>query len=448
MAALERAIRGTITRLPLGPTQEERSNPQYYARLALLLIMLSILAGIALRLCGFVGGSYSWFLLSSAGDDSWMPMRLAYERVTGQSPGTLRELFFVDHVKFQYPATSLLLYRALDLIGVPPTVGYLNVLVWLSIPATAFLVFRICTGLIDKNRDRLCWSSSDRLMVASAFAVATLFFYPIMISWRLGQIQALLNLAFAAAALCWISERKLASGMLIGISCLIKPQFSLFLVWGLLRGQNRFALGQALAVGCGTLLSLALFGWENNIYYSDVLQYISHRGEVSWDNTSVNGLVNGLVYPEQVLTFEYHAFPHYNPVVYFATLLSSIVILAAAFLINRVSPSRGSVLDFMTAGLSFTFASPIAWGHHYGIALPILAAVLIVIAAQSQAHNRGNYLIGWGACLLLLSNYWNVSELLAGTSAAILQNWRLFAVVGLLWMLYRLQAAEVKSGGA
>jgi alpha-1,2-mannosyltransferase len=441
MASIARVVRETILSRPSTPARWR--DLEFYARAAVLLIMLSILAGIALRLSGWVGGSYSWFILSRAGDDSWMPMGLAYDRVTGQTPGTLRDLFFIDHVKFQYPASSLLLYSALDLIGITPSVKALNVLVWLSVLATPFVVFQLCVEYIDKNAGSLRMSLPDKYLIATAFAVATLFFYPIMIAWRLGQVQALLNLGFAISCLCWVSDRKIASGALIGISCLIKPQFSLFLVWALLRRRNGFVLGQSAILGCGLLLSLLLYGWQNNIYYLDVLQYLSQRGETYWDNSSVNGLMNGIMHPDQVRIFKFLEFPPYIPAVYLPTVTTAVAIIAAALLINRTSPASESLLDFMTAALSFTLASPIAWGHHYGIAMPILAIVFIEIVRQTCGLRRRNFLIGWGVCFLLFSNNWNVTVLLSGTSAALLQNWRLVAVLGLLWMLYRLQTNPV-----
>jgi hypothetical protein len=69
--------------------------------------------------------------------------------------------------------------------------------------------------------------------------------------------------------------------------------------------------------------------------------------------------------------------------------------------------------------------------------------VFIEIARQAPDARQHRFLIGWGVCFLLLNNYWNVSEMLAGTSAALFQNWRLVAVLGLLWTLYRLQARPV-----
>jgi hypothetical protein len=443
-----RALGGDVAvRLP-GPP-ERWNDPVFYARATAIVILLSILAGIALRLSGFVGGAYSWFSLSSASDDSWMPMGLAYSRVTGQTPGSLHDLFFVDHVKFQYPATSLLLYSAFDLVGISPTPRAMNVLVWLSILALPYPIFRLCVLYIDGHRSTLRIGASDKYLIAAEFAVATLFFYPIMISWRLGQVQAFINLLFAVACVCWLSDRKVTAGALIGATCLIKPQFSLFLVWAMLRGDRNFAFSQLVVIAVGGLLSLFLYGWHNNVFYLEVLSYISQHGETFWDNSSVNGFFNRLVNPEETLIFKYKAFPPFHPVVYVLTVLSSVVIIALALFLNRASPERGSLLDLMTAGLSFTLASPIAWGHHYGIALPIFAITCLEIAARTYGAQRRFFFVVWGVCLLLFSNYWNVTEVLAGTYASFLQSWRLFAAIALLWMMYRLQseaAGAVRAG--
>ena len=44
---------------------------------------------------------------------------------------------------------------------------------------------------------------------------------------------------------------------------------------------------------------------------------------------------------------------------------------------------QANVADFCLAALSFTMASPIAWEHHYGILLPILAAIVPLTASSS-----------------------------------------------------------------
>jgi alpha-1,2-mannosyltransferase len=405
------------------------------------LVSCSIIAGIVLRLGGFVGGAYSWFVFSNAGDDSWMPMRMAYSRAIGDSPGTVHDLFFADHVKFQYPPSSLLLYSGYHLLGIEPTDHAMNVLLWLSILATSALVFGISLKYMASNRSASEWSRSQEYIVAVTFAVGTLFFYPVMISWRLGQVQGLLDMLFAAACLCWLTGAKATAGLLIGLACLIKPQFSVFLIWALLRREHSFLFGQAIAWGGGLMLSVALYGVQANLDYLEVLTYISRVGEIFWDNTSVNGLVNRLFHPDETLLFDYHKFPSYEWTVHLSTIGSSVLIVFfALFAVARSPGERGSVLDFMAAAFCFTLASPVAWGHHFGIAMPIFAILLIATGgAVSQARRVLPFLTA-SLCYLMFSIDWNVSDLLAGTRFTIFQSWRLFAAFGVLWLLYQMTA--------
>ncbi|ACL56000.1 glycosyltransferase family 87 protein [Methylobacterium nodulans] len=405
-------------------------------------IAAMIACGIALRLGGYVGSAYSWFTLAGALDDSWMPMGRAYARITAAHPAPLYDLFFVEHVKFQYPPSSLLIYAALEALGITPGVPELNRLVWVSILAMPVLIFLICRQLIAQSPLR-AGGAGPASLLAALFAGAALFFYPLMIAWRLGQVQALLNALFALACLLWLWERRLLAGLCIGLVCLVKPQFSLFLVWALIRRETAFAAGQAASLGLGLAASVALFGLGNHLDYLSVLTYISQRGEIFWDNTSVNGLMNGLMFPDEVLKFDYSAFPPPTPLVRSATLWSSVLIVAYA-LFPRPGARRAALLDLSTAAMAFTLASPIAWGHHYGIAFPVLVILFFALAGDPDAPRRRGRLVLWGLCLVAIGNYWNISEHLAGTLAAPLQSWRLAAVLAVLVLLHRLQAEAAR----
>jgi hypothetical protein len=81
-----------------------------------------------------------------------------------------------------------------------------------------------------------------------------------MAAFWLGQIQIWIDTGFTFACLALLANRKLAAGALIGLICLIKPQFGVFAVWALLRREWRFMLGAAITlVPCG-LISLVFFG--------------------------------------------------------------------------------------------------------------------------------------------------------------------------------------------
>ena len=87
----------------------------------------------------------------------------------------------------------------------------------------------------------------------------------------------------------------------------------------------------------------------------------------------------------------------------------------------------------MTAAFCFTLAAPIAWGHHFGVAMPIFAILLITLGPR---HRSMQFAVA-ALCYLAFSNDWNVSDLLAGSSIAILQPWRFFAALAVLGLLYQ-----------
>jgi alpha-1,2-mannosyltransferase len=236
----------------------------------------------------------------------------------------------------------------------------------------------------------------------------------------------------------------LTAGCLIGAICLVKPQFSLFLLWAGIRRQTYFAAGQVTILVFGSFLSLALYGFDDNLKYFDVLSYLSQHGETYWDNTSVNGLVSGIIHPN--LSFS-RDFPPFDLVTYFLTMGSSIAIVALALLANRKSSSAGGLLDFITAGLCFTLAAPIAWGHHYGVVMPMLAVGFIEVVLRADLSRRGPLLAIWGACFLLFSVNWNVTEAPVGVALTFLLSWRLVAAIGLIWLMFDLESNRASMSG-
>lgn len=403
------------------------------ARTVVAFVLFAALLGLALRLADAGGNTFNWFVFKPVGTDSWMPIGAAYERVRGFSQGRLYDLFFVDGVKFQYPPSSLLPYWLLDTMGIQPTRAILSAITWISILATVGLMYALSDALLLATTPPLS-NTAERRIIAAAFALATLVFYPIMKAYTLGQIQAWLNALFLAACLCWVKDRKFASGTLIALICLIKPQFCLFLVWALIRREYVFVKGFLVMAASGGVLSLYLFGLHNNIQYFDVLSFLSRHGESYHRNQSVNGLMHRLLFNGENLRWLHNGFPPFSPVVYITTLISSGMILAYTLLLghNR-SSQQGSILDLTTAALAFTIASPVAWEHHYGIMMPLFG----VIAAAAVALCSTGLLLAVSALFLLGSSNLAITEALAGTSLNVLQSYLLFAGLGCLILAYR-----------
>jgi len=417
-----------------------------YLMAAGLWVLLSIVIGnLGARLFGEESTRTilaAWLLHpGDAWHDSWEAMTGVIDWLDKPHEGLLYQtIFFQERIKFQYPPTSLLPLALLQKMHFVLSLRLLNTINWLFIAATAASMAVFATLLAARvagapeRRAPL-----RRLLVGGTAVLATLTFYPVMKSYSLGQIQVWINAFFAFACLCWICGWRLPAGMLIGAICLFKPQFGLFVLWGLLRWQWPFLIGWCLTFGPGLLVSIAIYGLADHLDYLPVLSFLSWHGEIYYPNQSVNGLLNRLLGNGDSLAFDFHGFPPFVPLIYGGTLLSSVLLLAGALFLRGRRPDRGGLLDFMTAALSFTLASPIAWEHHFGILLPILAALLFVALAQRDGRSQWPSLIVLGIAYFLCSNVLPPTEATASGLASLAQSYLLLGALCALWLLYRLR---------
>ncbi len=383
---------------------------------------------------------YRWLRHPGVGaDNSWRPMLVALNWLKDPTDGFLyQNVFFIQNAKFQYPPTSLLPLALLEKLGIRLSIGVLNQIgwVWIVVTAAAMLVYSLIlaerSGVVMRDDRR------GRALVAAVAVFATLSFYPVMLAYTIGQVQAWINATFIFACLCWLLERRMATGMLIGAICLLKPQFSLFLIWGALRRQWPFLIGWGLVVAPALILSLVLYGFANHLDYLRVLQFLSHHGEIYYHNQSVGGLLNRLLVDGDSVGLPF-GFPPYNPVVYVGMLASSAILVLGALFLRARTPDSGGLLDFLTAALTFTLASPIAWEYHYGVQLPILATLLFALLAQPQEGGRSGLWATLAIVYVLSANYFFVTNETADTPFNFVQSYLLFAGFAALWLLYQVR---------
>lgn len=323
------------------------------------------------------------------GTDSWKPMLKAYQTWESQSNGKLYQIFFADGVKFQYPPSSLLPFDLLpnwltssegDRTCGPAFMAMIRCLSIGAVLLTALGSTAILeVGLARHDAGRLDRSSWKALRITLAIVVC-LTYYPLIRGYRLGQIQVFLDAMVALAILSHLLEKRALSGALLGACCLVKPQYGVLLLWSLLRRGWRFAVGFAAILVAGLIASVARFGLDNQLRYLEVLRTISRRGEVFWANQSVNGLMNRVLENGDPVEWAATQFAPFHPVVYAITVVSSIAILAIALVPWGVRHPRAEfTIDLMVMLAAATIASPIAWEHHYGVFLPIFAALLPMI---------------------------------------------------------------------
>ena len=384
------------------------------------------------------------YLHGVQGVDSWRPMMQAYAIAPyGAEHPLYPILFFEKQIKFVYPPTALLLFRGLELTLPEHTwQSALNVFSWLCV-ALAVAFFAV---LFDRELTRASPPASNAER-ASRVALAVVFglcFYPLLKAYTLGQMQVVVNAGFAAFLWCWVSDRKLAAGALVALMAAVKPQYGLFALWGLVRGEWRFAATAALAGLALLACSVASFGFTNHLDYLRVLAHVGRHGEAYWPNQTVNGFLNRLLGNGESAYWDPSNYPPFHPVVYAGTLVGSLALLAAGLFAPTGFRRRGDAVDLAGFACALTLASPLAWEHHYGVLLPILA-VALVAAVERRSRARATWtVLAIGA--LIASNYWDALGRLSGTVWNPLQSLLFAAALALLTLLLAMRRGDTASG--
>ncbi|HEV7501425.1 MAG TPA: glycosyltransferase family 87 protein, partial [Vicinamibacteria bacterium] len=338
-----------------------------------VLVQVIVLVGLRARFEDTGLLPVAWFFEGRQGRDSWDPMAEAYRQAT--TPHRLDRSFYwrtafspqVLRKGFQYPPTALLVVSFLRTAVGEAWPDALRWITWAMVPLTAVFVWRTYEALGPRAPPPVPREQGLALLTALA---ATLTFYPVMRAYANGQMQTWLNALFAAAVWCWITDRRAGAGALLALSCAVKPQLGLFVLWGLLRREWRF-LGAFAAVAAFVFgLSVALYGWSAHVEYLGMLRFLGERGEAFFPNQSVNGLLNRWLGNGDILFWKQpwvEHFPPYDARVFVPTVVSSLVLIAIGLVPPADPRARGSALDFCVMGLVATMASPIAWEHHYGV---------------------------------------------------------------------------------
>ena len=375
--------------------------------------------------------------------DSWDPMIAALDWLH-ERPGenVYDGVFFKQHVKFQYPVTSLLPLEAMKALGVLDLHAFsrINLLLVLATAAgMAILVLEMAAWL------RLPGARDDRttqLLLGGFGFAATLCFYPVLKAFSLGQVQVWLNAAFVFACIALLRDRRMLCGALLGASSLMKPQMSLFLAWALVRGDWRMATGWAAVVVPGVALATLLYGFAPMVDYLDVLLFIGRHGESYHVNQTVNGLVNRLLHNGNNLDWSADSFAPYHPAVHVATQISGLAFVAFGLLWRRRDRGAERIVAFTVAGVCFTVGSPVAWVHHFGILLPAFALAFLILmepGARRSAPAPALLAAVLAVAYFLAGNLlFQPVNALADTPLNVLQSYLFIATLMLLALLHRL----------
>lgn len=364
-----------------------------------------------------------------SGDDSWMPMNRALDILLNSQTPVYEQLFFIEKVKFQYPLTSLIpVYLLRYFIQEPQQLLFvLQLCSLLAVLGTIYYAIRILLSALKAHAIQL--TPAQQYGWIALAAIMVLHFYPVIKAFSLGQLQAVINLLITAALWQWMQQKKATAGVLIALAVLCKPQYGLLLLWAAIRKEWRFAIGMSVVLAIGGLTALWLFGFEQNIAYLKVLSHISKIGEGFYANQSMNGLLNRWLFNGNNLYWDAKGFAPFHPLVYYGSLLMTVLLLLAAFILPIRTSAKSTYWDIGIMILSATAASPVAWEHHYGVVIGLFAAALPFIWTKLPKAV-------WVLALsyLLVSNCFTITNVVAEYS--IINAAQSYLYVGILLLLY------------
>ena len=393
-----------------------------------------------IELTNLKNSRYIFELFKWPRDDSWWPMQKALATLHGPHAGTLYEtLFFGEKVRFQYPPTSLLPINALASVGLSSTqaLNAINMAVFaLNAAAIGFFVWLLLSARPTNPQSPLAASLyNSRKSLSVLAACLPIIFYPLVRAGVLGQIQLWIDLFFTCSLILWVTDRRMASGLFAGLACAIKPQLAILFLWALLWRERKFAVGLLAGWIPFAVLSIGLYGLHNNIEYLNVLSFLGKRGESFFANNSINGILNWYLSPDGSLWWENYKFAPYNPIVYFGTLAAAIIFLGGILAVPLRTRRPADVSDLGIAALCIAASSPIAWEHHYGIALPLFFVALSQIANSKSSAGPTKVLLLLWLSWILAANFISGIVLLDKTPFAILQANTFMGVLILIGLL-------------
>ena len=386
---------------------------------------------------------------SVLGQDSWAPMLTAAQELEAHSGSDIYEaVFFEGGVKFQYPVMSLVLAAPL-LTALEWTDQQVfdaaNAACWvcfLLLGGTVGLIFLRALARATSRSAPYSWPA--RLCAIAGGTAATFLYFPVTRGLELGQIQTAMTLAAALALLAWQHDRPWIAGALIGLCCVVKPHWGILVLWALLRGRWQFAAGAAAVAVPLTIVSVAVYGFDNVIAYVDVARALSVSGESYFPNQSFNGLANRFFDNGPNLVFDPIGLPSEHAGVRTITLVTTVAILGACLAWRTQRPPTAVELSLVM--VSLTIAAPVAWEHHYGVLLPVFAAAAPAIARRRPWGRASVPLLAFAYALTSVTLFPIVNRT-AETPANVLQSYMLAGGLLLLVTLYRLSWVERRGYG-
>ncbi|WP_433967368.1 glycosyltransferase family 87 protein [Tunturiibacter gelidiferens] len=276
--------------------------------------------------------------------DSWLPMMKSQDYFDANPTKPIYAAPLYDTLIYSL-ASELPLVELRRLgVGDAMMLRLLALFSWLSVVGVAAVSLAMGRRLLRMRGADLTWPA------VLAVILACLGCYPLLKGYSLGNAQTMLSFGFAVMLFLWTSGREREAGIVAALLAFVKPQYVLLLVWMAVR-RRWGAMGAFLICSSVSLaMSVAVFGWQNNLDYVGVLASLSHNAQSHFANQSMFGTLNRMIFNGENLGYTPHVYTPYVAWVYRTSVVTSLV-LVGGVLVYPWRRLRGSTADIAAMGL-------------------------------------------------------------------------------------------------
>jgi alpha-1,2-mannosyltransferase len=299
---------------------------------------------------------------------------------------------------------------------------------WLQMPAASvaitlltLVLLIVSTMVVLTSLD--IWTTSKALpgpawlrrlwLAVVIVAPASIWLEPIVSNFAFGQINAVLMTLVIAD--CFPRRTPWPRGLLLGLGIALKLTPAVFLLYFLLRRDNRAALMALASFAVATIVGFAL-AWRDSLeYWTHTLQHTDRIGSASLNtDQNIAGALARLPIGENAGHLLW-------------IILSLLVLAATIWAMRRVLRAGEPTLAVICVALFGLVVSPVSWSHHWVWMLPA------VLVTGVLAWRRRNVALAAVTAAGLALMRWTPIDLLPKHREATAIWWRQLAGMSYVW---------------
>lgn len=314
---------------------------------------------------------------------------------------------------FTYPPLAAIAFSPFAWMGMP--------VASVVITALTLVVLLVSTTIVLTRLD--VWAESTLLpgpawlrrlwLTVVVVALASIWLEPITSNFAFGQINAVLMTLVIAD--CFPRRTPWPRGLLLGLGIALKLTPAVFLLYFLLRRDNRAALTSLATFAGATVLGFVLAWRDSCEYWTSTLQHTDRIGEAAL-NTDQN-IAGSLA---RLGLDQHERFPLW--------VLACLVVLAITiWAMRRVLRAGEPTLAVICVALFGLVVSPVSWSHHWVWMLPA------VLVTGVLAWRRRNAALGVVTVVGLALMHWSPIDLLPKHHETTANWWRQLLGMSYVW---------------